>query len=90
MPLQYRRGRMGHDNLAPGAVMEQIRFTITPYYNGWRVDDGLRDRDWFGRLEEAVASADTLARMRHALTGAATVVVVEDGVSAPRVLSRHG
>ena len=47
--------------------MEQIRFTITPYYNGWRVDDGLRDRDWFGQLEDAVASADTLARTRHAL-----------------------
>ncbi len=70
--------------------MEQIRFTITPYYNGWRVDDGLRDRDWFGRLEDAVASADTLARTRHALTGAVTVVVVEDGVSAPRLLGRHG
>ena len=70
--------------------MEHVRFTITPYYNGWRVDDGLRDRDWFGQLEDAVASADTLARTRHALTGVATVVVVEDGVGAPRLLSRHG
>lgn len=90
MRLQYQRVRMRHDDLTPGAVMDQIRFTITPYYNGWRVDDGLRDRDWFGRLEDAVASADTLARMRHALTGTVTVVVVQDGVSAPRVLSRHG
>lgn len=70
--------------------MEHVIFNITPYYNGWRVDDGLRDRDWFGQLEDAVASADTLARTRHALTGVVTVVVVEDGTGAPRLLSRHG
>lgn len=70
--------------------MQRIRFTVTPNYNGWRVCDGFRDRDWFERLEDAVASADTLAQARYALTGTATAVVVEDGVTAPRWVRRHG
>lgn len=70
--------------------MQQARFTITPYYNGWRVDDGLRDRDWFECLEDAIASADTLAQARHALTGVATTVVVVDGVAEPQLMRRHG
>lgn len=70
--------------------MERIRFTITPLYNGWRVRDGLRDRDWFERLEEAVAAADTLAQARHALTGNATAVVVEQEGASPVLLQEHG
>jgi hypothetical protein len=59
--------------------MQRVLFTITASYNGWQVRDELRNRDWFEQLEDAVASANTLAHTRHILTGHATGVMVETG-----------
>ncbi len=70
--------------------MQRILFTITPSYNGWRVRDELRSRDWFERLEDAVASANTLAQARYALTGTPTGVMVDDGKITPVLHRRHG
>ena len=70
--------------------MERILFTISPVYNGWQVRDELRNRDWFEQLEDAVASADTLAQARHALTGSSTGVLVDVGDGDTVMRARHG
>ncbi len=70
--------------------MERILFTISPAYNGWQVRDELRSRDWFEQLEDALASADTLAHARHALTGRRTGVLVDVGVGDAVMRIRHG
>ncbi len=70
--------------------MERILFTISPVYNGWHVRDELRNRDWFEQLEDAVASADTLAQARHALTGSSTGVLVDVGDGDTVMRARHG
>lgn len=70
--------------------MERVLFTISPLYNGWQVRDELRDRDWFEQLEDAVASADTLAQARHALTGNSTGVLVDVGDGDAIMRARHG
>lgn len=70
--------------------MERILFTISPVYNGWQVRDELRNRDWFEQLEDAVASADTLAQARHALTGSSTGVLVDVGEGEAVMRARHG
>ncbi|HYM86254.1 MAG TPA: hypothetical protein VET30_05900 [Pseudoxanthomonas sp.] len=70
--------------------MERVLFTISPRYNGWQVRDELRDRDWFTQLEDAVASADTLAQARHALTGKSTGVLVDVGDGDTVLRVRHG
>ena len=41
--------------------------------------DPAPDAAWFEQLEDALASADTLAQARHALTGARTGVLVDVG-----------
>lgn len=70
--------------------MQRVLFTITASYNGWQVRDELRNRDWFEQLEDAVASANTLAQTRYALTGHSTGVLVEaaEGDTVMRIL--HG
>ena len=70
--------------------MERILFTISPVYNGWQVRDELRSRDWFEQLEDAVASADTLAQARHVLTGKSTGVLVDVGDGDTVMRARHG
>jgi hypothetical protein len=70
--------------------MERILFTISPVYNGWQVRDELRNRDWFEQLEDAVASADTLAQARHVLTGMSTGVLVDVGEGDAVMRTRHG
>jgi hypothetical protein len=70
--------------------MERILFTISPVYNGWQVRDEIRSRDWFEQLEDAVASADTLAQARHALTGRGTGVLVDVGGGDAIMRARHG
>ena len=70
--------------------MERILFTISPVYSGWQVRDELRNRDWFEQLEDAVASADTLAQARHALTGNRTGVLVDVGEGDAVMRARHG
>ncbi|MGH8025842.1 MAG: hypothetical protein ACREO0_03845 [Pseudoxanthomonas sp.] len=70
--------------------MQRVLFTITPSYNGWQVRDELRNRDWFEQLEDAVASADTLALARYALTGRSTGVLVEMGQGDTVLHARHG
>ena len=70
--------------------MERLLFTISPRYNGWQVRDDLRNRDWFDDLEKAVASASTLAQLRHALTGRCTGVLVQLGDDEAVLRVRHG
>ena len=70
--------------------MERILFTISPVYNGWQVRDELRSRDWFELLEDAVASANTLAQARHALTGSRTGVLIDVGAGDAVMRARHG
>ena len=70
--------------------MERILFTISPVYNGWQVRDELRSRDWFELLEDAVASANTLAQTRHALTGSRTGVLIDVGAGDAVMRARHG
>jgi len=70
--------------------MERVLFTISPLYNGWQVRDELRDRDWFEKLEDAVASANTLAQARHAMTGNSTGVLVDVGDGDTIMRVRHG
>ena len=70
--------------------MERILFTISSVYNGWQVRDELRSRDWFEQLDDAVASADTLAQARHALTGRCTGVLVDVGEGDVVMHARHG
>jgi len=70
--------------------MQRILFTIGASYNGWQVRDELRNRDWFEQLEDAVASANTLAHTRHVLTGHATGVLVEIGQGDTVMRVRHG
>lgn len=70
--------------------MERILFIISPVYNGWQVRDELRNRDWFEQLEDAVASANTLAQARHALTGIGTGVLVDVGEGDTIMRARHG
>lgn len=70
--------------------MERILFTISPVYNGWQVRDELRNRDWFELIEDAVASADTLAQARHALAGISTGVLVDVGEGDAVMRARHG
>ena len=70
--------------------MERILFTLSPIYNGWQVRDELRNRDWFEQLEDALASADTLASARHALTGNRTGVLVDVGEGDAVMRARHG
>ena len=71
-------------------AVERLLFTISPRYNGWQVRDELRDRDWFAELEPAVASASTLAQLRHALTGHCTGVLVQLGDDEAVLRVRHG
>lgn len=70
--------------------MDRIQFTIAPLYNGWQVRDALRSRDWFVRLEDAVNAADTLAGALHALTGAPTGIVIDDGAGRKTECGSHG
>jgi hypothetical protein len=70
--------------------MQRILFTITASYNGWRVRDELRNRDWFEQLQDAVACADTLAHTRYLLTGHSTGVLVEVGQGDTVMQTRHG
>ena len=70
--------------------MDRMDFTIEPLYNGWQVRDGLRNRDWCARLEDAVAAADTLAHALHALTGARTGIVIDDGHGVQTECGVHG
>jgi len=71
-------------------AVERVLFTISPRYNGWQVRDELRNRDWFEELEQAVASASTLAQLRHSLTGRATGVLVQVGEDVAVMRVRHG
>ena len=71
-------------------IVDRVQFTIAPLYNGWQVRDELRNRDWFEQLEDAVASADTLAQARHALTGSSTGVLVDVGEGEAVMRARHG
>ena len=73
-----------------GRPVQRILFTISPVYNGWQVRDELRNRDWFEQLEDALASADTLAQARHALTGARTRLLVDVGEGDTVMRIRHG
>ena len=52
--------------------------------------DELRNRDWFEQLEDALASADTLAQARHALTGNSTGVLVDVGEGDAVMRIRYG
>lgn len=70
--------------------MDRVQFTIAPLYNGWQVRDGLRNRDWFVVLDDAVASANTMALALHALTGRPTGVLIDNGNGQPRVCGEHG
>ena len=71
-------------------VVDRLKFTIAPLYNGWEVRDALRNRDWFVRLEDAVVAADTLAQALHALTGKPTGTVIEDGSGQQTECGLHG
>jgi hypothetical protein len=71
-------------------IMQRVLFTIAARYNGWQVRDELRNRDWFEELEDAVASANTLAHTRHLLTGHATGVLVEVGQGDTVMRAEHG
>ena len=70
--------------------MQRVLFTITSSYNGWQVRDELRNRDWFEHLEDAVASANTLAQTRYVLTGHSTGVLVDVGQGDTVMRTRHG
>ena len=98
MPLQQPRANMRHAGAtvcvcafdAGEKNMQRVLFTITASYNGWQVRDELRNRDWFEQLEDAVASASTLAQARYQLTGNSTGVLVEVGQGDTVMRVRHG
>ena len=71
-------------------VVDRVKFTVAPLYNGWQVRDELRNRDWCVRLEDAVTAADTLAQALHALTGTPTGIVIDDGNGQQTECGLHG
>ena len=75
---------------ARSKVVDRVKFTVAPLYNGWQVRDELRNRDWCVRLEDAVTAADTLAQALHALTGTPTGIVIDDGNGQQTECGLHG